>query len=100
MSGTGFAVSFRRSLRVASGLFPLWIALGLVIPAVLGGLLSGTWAGVGTGFIWGGLVRIFLVHHVTWSVNSACHLWGYRPFKSCDDSRNNFWVGLLALGEG
>lgn len=89
-----------RALRVASGLFPLWVLLGLVIPAVLGGLLSMTWIGALTGFIWGGLVRIFLVHHVTWSVNSACHLWGRRPYRSGDESRNNTVFGILALGEG
>lgn len=89
-----------RSLRAASQLFPLWVALGLVIPAVLGGLITQTWAGFWTGLIWGGLVRMFLVHHVTWSVNSACHLWGARPFKSDDESRNNALFGILAMGEG
>ena len=89
-----------RLLRVASSLFPLWVALGLVIPALLGGLITQSWQGVWTGFIWGGLVRIFLVHHVTWSVNSACHLWGSQPYASNDDSRNNFLFGVLALGEG
>jgi len=88
------------ALRLASRLFPLWVALGLVLPAVLGGLLTQSWAGVWTGLIWGGLVRLFLVHHVTWSVNSACHLWGFRPFQSDDESRNNFVFGILALGEG
>ena len=71
-----------------------------LIPAVLGGLLTRTWAGVWTGLIWGGLVRIFLVHHVTWSVNSACHLWGLRPYRSDDESRNNVVFGVLAMGEG
>jgi stearoyl-CoA desaturase (Delta-9 desaturase) len=89
-----------RPLRVASTLFPVWIVLGLVIPAVLGGVISGTWAGVCTGLIWGGLVRVFLVHHVTWSVNSAGHLWGARPYRSDDESRNNFVLGILSLGEG
>ena len=88
------------SLRIASRLFPIWIALGLIIPTVLGGLISGTWAGALTGLIWGGFVRVFLVHHVTWSVNSACHLWGFRPFHSDDRSRNNVVFGILALGEG
>jgi stearoyl-CoA desaturase (delta-9 desaturase) len=87
-------------LRLADSLFLLWVALGLVIPAVLGGILKGWWAGVWTGLLWGGLVRIFLVHHVTWSVNSACHLWGFRPYRSDDESRNNFLFGVLALGEG
>jgi stearoyl-CoA desaturase (delta-9 desaturase) len=88
------------SIRVASALFPLWIALGLVIPTVLGGILTGTWAGALFGLIWGGLVRVFLVHHVTWSVNSVCHLWGRRPYPEADHSRNNFLFGILAMGEG
>jgi stearoyl-CoA desaturase (delta-9 desaturase) len=50
--------------------------------------------------IWGGLIRLFLVHHVTWSVNSACHLWGFSTYKSNDMSRNNIVFGILALGEG
>ncbi len=93
-------LSRSRALRAASALFPLWIALGLLVPAVLGGLMTRTWSGVWTGLIWGGLVRIFLVHHVTWSVNSACHLWGLRPYRSDDESRNNAVFGVLAMGEG
>ena len=89
-----------RALRIASSLFPVWVALGLLIPAVLGGMLTRSWAGATTGFVWGGLVRVFLVHHVTWSINSACHLWGSRPFESGDSSRNNVVFGYLALGEG
>jgi stearoyl-CoA desaturase (delta-9 desaturase) len=93
-------LSQSRTLRVVSYLFPLWVALGLIVPAVMGGLITLSWAGVWTGLIWGGLVRIFLVHHVTWSVNSACHLWGYRPYRSDDESRNNALFGILAMGEG
>jgi stearoyl-CoA desaturase (Delta-9 desaturase) len=52
------------------------------------------------GFIWGGLVRVMVNHHITWSVNSVCHLWGTRPYRSGDESRNNAIVGVLALGEG
>lgn len=89
-----------RLLRSASQLFPLWAILGLLIPAALGGLLTGTWMGVLSGLLWGGLARIFLVHHVTWSINSICHLWGSRPFKTGDQSRNNFVFGALGLGEG
>ncbi len=87
-------------VRLASALFPVWVTLGLLIPGVLGGLLTGTWRGVWFGVLWGGLARIFLVHHVTWSVNSVCHLWGRRPFRSGDQSRNNFLFAVLALGEG
>ncbi|MHB1426073.1 MAG: acyl-CoA desaturase [Gemmataceae bacterium] len=89
-----------RLLRAASTLFPLWVAIGLLIPAALGGVLTGTWMGVLFGLLWGGLARIFLVHHVTWSVNSVCHLWGCQPFRTNDYSRNNFLFGVLALGEG
>jgi stearoyl-CoA desaturase (delta-9 desaturase) len=63
-------------------------------------VISGTWAGVWTGLIWGGLVRVFLVHHVTWSINSSCHMWGLRPFRSDDESRNNIVFGVLGMGEG
>jgi stearoyl-CoA desaturase (delta-9 desaturase) len=78
-----------------------WLALaGLVIPAVLGGLCTWSLRGALLGFFWGGLVRILLVHHITWSVNSVCHLWGTRPFRTGDESRNNAIVGVLALGEG
>jgi stearoyl-CoA desaturase (delta-9 desaturase) len=89
-----------RALRVASALFALWVALGLVLPGAVGGLLTRSWVGVWTGMIWGGLVRVFLVHHVTWSVNSACHLWGFRPYQSGDQSRDNVAFGILAMGEG
>lgn len=87
-------------LQIINRLFPLWVALGLVIPTVLGGVITGTWMGALTGFLWGGLVRIGLEHHVTWSVNSVCHIWGARPYESHDHSRNNPIVGVLALGEG
>lgn len=83
-----------------SRLFPVWVALGLLIPAVLGGLLTMSWMGVLLGFIWGGLVRVLLVHHATWSINSVCHLWGSTPYKSNDESKNNAIFGILALGEG
>ncbi len=86
--------------RVIDALFPLWVAVGLAIPALLGGLLSFSWAGVFRGLLWGGFVRVFLVHHITWSVNSVCHLWGSRPYPEKDHSRNNWLFGILALGEG
>jgi stearoyl-CoA desaturase (delta-9 desaturase) len=90
----------RRVVRAVSALFPLWVAAGLLVPAALGGLLARTWTGALLGLVWGGLVRIFLVHHVTWSVNSVCHLWGRQPFPDRDQSRNNFLFGVLAFGEG
>jgi stearoyl-CoA desaturase (Delta-9 desaturase) len=87
-------------VRFVSRMFPVWVMLGLLIPAVLGLVLTGTWMGALLGFIWGGLVRIFIVHHITWSVNSVCHIWGTRPFRTHDESRDNAIVGMLALGEG
>jgi stearoyl-CoA desaturase (delta-9 desaturase) len=69
----------------------VWVALSLLIPLAIGG-----W----TGLLWGGLVRMFFVHHVTWSVNSVCHTFGRREFETTDRSRNQWLVGLLALGEG
>ncbi len=71
--------------------FLLWALLSLLIPFAIGG-----W----TGLLWGGLVRLFLTHHVTWSVNSVCHTFGKREFETNDRSRNEWMVGLLAFGEG
>jgi len=71
--------------------FFLWAVLALVIPFAIGG-----WQGL----LWGGLVRVFLTHHVTWSVNSVCHTFGKREFETNDLSRNEWIVGLLAFGEG
>jgi stearoyl-CoA desaturase (delta-9 desaturase) len=89
-----------RLVRWISHLFPVWVLLSLLIPTVIAGLVTMSWMGALLGFIWGGLVRIFIVHHITWSVNSVCHIWGARPYKSHDESRNNAIVGILAFGEG
>ena len=89
-----------RLARVVSALFPLWALLGVLLPAAVGGWASGTWGGAAAGLVWGGLVRIFLVHHLTWSINSVCHLWGSRPYETSDQSRNNAVFGVLAFGEG
>ena len=78
-------------INFVSRTFLLWGGLSLVIPFAIGG-----WHGL----IWGGLVRMFLTHHVTWSVNSVCHTFGKRPYETNDASRNEWIVGLLAFGEG
>jgi stearoyl-CoA desaturase (delta-9 desaturase) len=75
------------------------VLLSLTLPALAGFLVSGTIAGAATGFLWGGLVRIFFVHHVTWSVNSVCHFVGSRRFDTEDRSTNVFWLALPSLGE-
>ncbi|MCH2153591.1 MAG: fatty acid desaturase [Phycisphaerales bacterium] len=87
-------------LRFVSRMFPVWVVISMLIPTVLGGVLTGTWFGALTGFLWGGLVRVFFEHHVTWSINSVCHIWGAQPYDSHDHSRNNVVFGVLALGEG
>lgn len=78
----------------------IWILLGFVIPGVVGGLGHLSWIGVLQGLLWGGLVRVFLVHHATWSINSITHLYGRRPFTTRDHSTNNVWLAIPTLGEG
>jgi stearoyl-CoA desaturase (delta-9 desaturase) len=83
---------------ISRGFVPLVLA-GLALPALAGYLVSGSLAGAATGLLWGGLVRIFFVHHVTWSVNSVCHFFGSRRFDTDDRSTNVFWLALPSLGE-
>jgi stearoyl-CoA desaturase (delta-9 desaturase) len=87
-------------LRLVDRLFWLWMPLGWLLPAVIAGLIFHTWTAALGGLIWGGLVRQFLLHHVTWSINSVCHIWGRRTFATPDHSRNNAVFGVLAFGEG
>jgi stearoyl-CoA desaturase (delta-9 desaturase) len=75
------------------------VVASLALPAAAGFALSGTLIGAATGLLWGGLVRVFLVHHVTWSVNSVCHFLGSRRFETDDESTNVFWLALPSLGE-
>lgn len=81
-------------------LYWLWVALGILLPGAFVGLWTGTWQGVFSGILWGGFVRICLMQHVTWSINSVCHVWGSRPFQTSDHSANNWICAVLALGEG
>ena len=79
--------------------FPLWVAVSLLLPAVVGGLWSMSWEGALTAFFWGSLVRVALLHHVTWSINSICHTVGERPFISRDKSGNVWWLAIPSMGE-
>jgi stearoyl-CoA desaturase (delta-9 desaturase) len=80
--------------------FPLWVVLSLLIPTLAGFALHNfTLEGALRGYVWGGLVRIFLVHHVTWSVNSICHFFGSRRFAIDDRSTNVAWLAIPSLGE-
>jgi stearoyl-CoA desaturase (Delta-9 desaturase) len=83
-----------------SNAFPWAIVATFVLPATLGGLITGTWAGAASALLWAGFVRVFVLHHVTWSINSICHVFGTRPFESHDEARNNPVMALLGFGEG
>jgi stearoyl-CoA desaturase (Delta-9 desaturase) len=102
-SARRFAPDLRKDpvIRWVDKYFPLWVLLGLAIPFAAGFALSGgsLFAGL-TAFVWAGLVRVFLLHHATWSVNSICHMYGRRPFATDDESRDNWLVALVSLGEG
>jgi len=89
------------ALRTTSKLFVVWAFLSLAAPAVIGGLVTGSWAGAWSAFFWAGLVRVALLHHVTWSINSVCHVVGNRPFVSPGrDRATNFWpLAVLSAGE-
>ena len=79
--------------------FPAIVVATLLLPAVVGGLVTWSWAGALTAFFWAGLIRIAFVHHVTWSINSICHVFGTRPFASRDLSSNVWWLAVPSFGE-
>jgi stearoyl-CoA desaturase (Delta-9 desaturase) len=86
-------------MRVVHKLFGLWTAITLLAPALIGGLVTWSWWGALTGFFWAGVVRVAVLHHVTWSVNSICHLIGERPFAARDKSANFWPLAILSMGE-
>jgi stearoyl-CoA desaturase (Delta-9 desaturase) len=79
--------------------FVLLTVVSLLIPPLAGGLWAWSWQGAVTAFFWASLVRIGLLHHVTWSINSICHAFGERTFKSRDKSGNVWWLAVLSMGE-
>jgi hypothetical protein len=79
--------------------FLFWSVMSFLVPFGLGYALTGSWGGAFTGLLWGGLVRLFLNHHITWSVNSICHFFGRRPFAAYDQSTNNWLLAIPSLGE-
>ncbi|MCH5376601.1 MAG: acyl-CoA desaturase [Planctomycetes bacterium] len=89
-----------RWLVACDKMYYLWVLASLGIPAAIGGLATASWMGALLGLLWGGLVRVFIAHHITWSINSVCHVFGSREFETRDHSRNNLLFGLLAQGEG
>jgi stearoyl-CoA desaturase (delta-9 desaturase) len=87
------------AMRWMTKKFQLMVLLSLGIPTVAGYLITGRITGALTGLLWGGFVRIFLLHHVTWSINSICHFFGTRRFDVDDHSTNVFWLALPSFGE-
>ena len=86
-------------IRVIDRLFLLWAALGLAVPFAIGWLIGGSLGVALTTLLWAGLVRVLLLHHVTWSINSVCHFFGRRRFAIDDESRNVFWLAPFSMGE-
>jgi stearoyl-CoA desaturase (delta-9 desaturase) len=88
-----------KSLGVVNRLYWTWIVLGLLIPTGIGLAITGSWRGALNGLIWGAGVRLFISFHLTSSINSITHLFGYRTFATDEQSRNNLWLGVPTLGE-
>ena len=86
-------------MRFVNRTFVLWVVVGLAVPFGLGVALTGSVAGGLTAMLWGGAVRIFLLHHATFSINSLCHFFGRRPFETGDESRNLAWLAVPTFGE-
>src|SRR3954452_7880502 len=89
-----------RGMRRINRRFHWWVLAGLAMGSLIGFVLGGfTLKAALTGLLWGGFVRIFLQHHVTWSINSVCHFFGRRRFEVEDESTNVFWLAIPSLGE-
>jgi stearoyl-CoA desaturase (delta-9 desaturase) len=89
-----------RDLRVVDKLFAPLAFASLALPAMLGWLFGGfTLQAMVQAFFWAGLVRVALLHHVTWSINSICHTFGRTPFKTRDRSRNVWALAIISMGE-
>ncbi|HET6793039.1 MAG TPA: fatty acid desaturase [Acidimicrobiales bacterium] len=87
-------------IRTIDRLYMVWVVLSLGLPFAVGFAVRGTLGGAAEALVWGGLLRIFLFHHATFSVNSICHMFGSRPYAARDESRNNWLVAALTFGEG
>ncbi|EWC61724.1 Fatty acid desaturase [Actinokineospora spheciospongiae] len=86
-------------LRRVDRLFPVLTVVSLLLPAAIGGLVTWSWQGALTAFFWAGIIRVALLHHTTWSVNSICHMIGERPFRSRDRAANFWPMALISFGE-
>jgi stearoyl-CoA desaturase (delta-9 desaturase) len=86
-------------MRFVDRWFFVWAVGGMAVAFGLGGLIGGTWQAALSALLWGGAVRLLLLHHVTYSINSICHVFGRRRFATTDESRNVFWLSLITFGE-
>jgi stearoyl-CoA desaturase (Delta-9 desaturase) len=86
-------------IRFVDRTFLVWVLAGLAVPFGLGWAIGGTLHAALTGLLWGGLVRMFVLHHVTYSINSLCHFFGRRDYDTGDHSRNLAWLAPLSFGE-
>src|SRR5690606_13590312 len=88
-------------IRRVDALFPLWVSVSVLVPPVIGGLVTWSWTGAATAFFWASLVRISFLHHVTWSINSVGRVFGERPFVAREGDRAaNFWpLAIVSFGE-
>lgn len=93
-----------KAVHRVNRLFPVWVLISLALPALVGGAWAaavgeGFWYGAATAFFWASLVRVAVLHHVTWSINSICHAFGDKPFLTRDESRNVWPLALISMGE-
>jgi stearoyl-CoA desaturase (delta-9 desaturase) len=88
-----------KKIRRVDDAFIWFVAVSLLLPALIGGLWGMSWHGAITAFFWAGLVRITLLHHVTWSINSICHTFGSKDWDARDRSRNVSWLAIASFGE-
>ena len=86
-------------MAIISQLAPLWMVLSLVLPFAIGWAVTRSLIGATLAMVWAGAVRIGLLHHVTWSVNSLGHMFGKHPYLSADRSGNIGWLSLVSLGD-
>jgi len=87
-----------KSIDRISRWWPAVAVISMIIPTAIGFAVDG-WAGALMAFFWVTVVRVALVHHMTWSINSVCHVWGKKPFRSRDEARNVAWLALVSGGE-
>lgn len=88
-----------KAIKWVDRFYFFWLLLGLIIPSVIGGVVKGSWQGLLDGFLWGGMVRLFLVEHLIWSINSITHTYGHRLFATSEYSTNSIWLAIPTFGE-